>query len=57
MSSLKDILSEVETLLMDDKEKRKSITDAVKQLDGKVVASMQVSIRRHNRSKNGDKTN
>ena len=43
MSNLKDIFGEVETILVENQEKRESIRDAAKELEAKVIASMQVS--------------
>ena len=51
MSKLKDILNEVETLLQDDQEIRKSITNATEQLNTKVNAAMQVRTHPHNNLK------
>ena len=46
MSNLKDIFGEVEVILVENQEKRESIRDAAKELEAKVIASMQVSTRR-----------
>ena len=43
MSNLKDIFGEVEVILVENQEKRESIRDAAKELEAKVIASMQVS--------------
>ena len=43
MSNLKDIFGEVETILVENQEKRESIRDAAKELEAKVIASMQVT--------------
>ena len=46
MSNLKDIFGEVEVILVENQEKRESIRDAAKELEAKVIASMQVSTHR-----------
>lgn len=46
MSNLKDIFGEVEVILVENQEKRESIRDAAKELEAKVIASMQVGTSR-----------
>ena len=46
MSNLKDIFGEVEVILVENQEKRESIRDAAKELEAKVIASMQVNTHR-----------
>jgi len=57
MSNLKDIFGEVETILVENQEKRESIRDAAKELEAKVIASMQIIKRIHRGGKYEDTIN
>jgi len=57
MSNLKDIFGEVETILVENQEKRESIRDAAKELEAKVIASMQIIKRIHRGGKYEDTLN